>query len=243
MRDPLILSVAQPVCTPYDVAANVLIQAGAVRAASSRVVVFPELSLTGYELDSPTLTVDDPRLLPLVDACAETGSLALVGAPVPGAGERPQIAMLAVSGDGVRVAYRKQWLGASESPRFEPGDSPAVLEVDGWRLGLAICRDTGIAKHAADTAALGIDAYVAGTLMADEETDIQNERGQRLSLEHRIWVAFASFAGSTGDGYDRAAGRSAIWAPDGEIAAQSGPEAGAIASATLTDRKSAPAAH
>ena len=106
--------------------------------------------------------------------------------------------------------------------------------VDGWRLGLAICKDTGIAQHATDTAALGIDVYVAGTLMAHDETDLQNDRGCRLALEHNVWVAFASFAGSTGDGYERAAGCSAIWSPDGRLCAQAGPAVGAIAGTTLT---------
>jgi predicted amidohydrolase len=70
--------------------------------------------------------------------------------------------MLAVDGSGATVAYRKLWLGAAEAERFIPGGKPAVLEVNGWRLGLAICRDTGIQQHSSDTAALGIDAYVAG---------------------------------------------------------------------------------
>jgi hypothetical protein len=35
------------------------------------VVVFPELSLTGYELDAPAITVEDPQLAPIVEACAE----------------------------------------------------------------------------------------------------------------------------------------------------------------------------
>jgi predicted amidohydrolase len=34
-------------------------------SAGARVVVFPELSLTGYELDAPAITVEDPRLAPI----------------------------------------------------------------------------------------------------------------------------------------------------------------------------------
>src|SRR5918994_422967 len=75
------------------------------------------------------------------------------------------IAMLAVDGGGVRVAYRKVWVDATEAHRFSQGGEPGLLELDDWRLGLAICKDTGIGEHAADTAALGIDAYVGGILM------------------------------------------------------------------------------
>jgi hypothetical protein len=71
--------------------------------------------------------VDDPRLTPLVDACAEAGTLALAGAPVTG----DHIGVLAVTGGGVTVAYRKMWLGGVEAQRFRPGDTPGVLDVDG----------------------------------------------------------------------------------------------------------------
>jgi predicted amidohydrolase len=234
MRNPLSIAVAQPPTVAFDVAANALTHAATVRAAQARVVVFPELSLTGYEMDAPAIAVDDARLRPIVEACAETGSLALVGAPLQGEAGQAHIAMLAIDAAGARVAYRKVCVDITESERFAPGGTPAVLEVDGWRLGLAICKDTGIAQHAADTAALGIDAYVAGTLMGVDETDIQNERARRIATTHQVWVALASFAGSTGSGYDHAAGCSGIWTATGTVLAQAGPETGAIARALLS---------
>lgn len=107
MRDPLAIAVAQPTCVPYDVATNAFTHAAVVRSAGARVVVFPELSLTGNELDAPTIALDDPRLVPIVNACAETGSLGLAGAPVAGEDGRSHIAILAVTATGVTVAYRK----------------------------------------------------------------------------------------------------------------------------------------
>ena len=50
MTEPLIVAVAQPPCAPHDVAGNARAHAAAVRDTRARVVVFPELSLTGYEL-------------------------------------------------------------------------------------------------------------------------------------------------------------------------------------------------
>ncbi len=233
MREPLVLAVAQPPCVSHDVVGNAVAHAAAVRAARARVVVFPELSLTGYELDAPAISAGDPRLAPIVEACAEAEAWALVGAPVHGEAGRTHIAMLAVDARGAAVAYRKMWLGAAESRRFAPGGEPAVLEVDGWRLGLAICKDTGIPEHAAATAALGIDAYLAGTVEHAHEAAIQDERARRVANDHRVWVAVASFAGSTGGGYADAAGHSGIWSPQGAVVARAGPEPGAIARATL----------
>jgi len=219
---------------PYGVAANAVAHAATVRSAGARVVVFPELSLTGYELDAPAITAEDLRLGPIVEACAEPGSVALVGAPVRGQAGRSHIAMLAIDGAGATVAYKKMWLGTAESERFTPGGRPAVLDVDGWRLGLAICKDTGVPQHAFDTAALGIDAYVAGTVKSVEEAALQDERARRVATDHQVWVAVASFAGSTGGGYAQAAGRSSIWTSDGLAIAQAGPEIGAVVQATLT---------
>jgi predicted amidohydrolase len=208
---------------------NAATHAAAVRSAGARVVVFPELSLTGYELDAAAIAPDDPRLAPLVAACAEAGSLALAGAPVDGGAGRPHIAMLAVDRTGATVAYRKMRLGAAESERFAPGTGPAALEVDGWRLGLAICKDTSVAGHASATASLGVDAYVAGVLERADDAGLIDERARRVAAAHGVWVVVASFAGCTGGGFARAAGRSGIWSRDGAVVARAGPEPGAIA--------------
>ncbi|MCE0762612.1 hypothetical protein LWC35_06775 [Pseudonocardia kujensis] len=68
-RPPLTVVAAKPPCTARDVAANAHAHADTVRRPGARLVVFPELSLTGYELDAPALDPADPRLAPLVEAC------------------------------------------------------------------------------------------------------------------------------------------------------------------------------
>ncbi|MDH3302685.1 MAG: carbon-nitrogen hydrolase family protein [Acidimicrobiia bacterium] len=233
MRSPITLSVAQPRCHPHDVEANAVEHARIVAGAGARVVVFPELSLTGYHFDAQPIPDGDRRLAPLVAACGEHGAIALVGAPIAADGDR-HIAMLAVDGDGATAVYHKMFLGSAEQAAFSPGGEPAVLDVDGWRLGLAVCKDTGVAAHAEATAELGIDVYVAGVLETLDDADVQPERARAVVEHHGVWVAIASFAGSTGEGFDQAAGGSAIWAPDGRLIASAGPDAGAWATAVLT---------
>lgn len=232
MRTPLRIAVVQPLCRSHDVAGNARVHAATVRAAGVRVVVFPELSLTGYELDAAPVDPADVRLAPLVAACAETGSVALVGAPVAGP-DRPYLGILAVDGGGARPAYRKMWLGGAEPQRFAAGPEPAVFEVDGWRLGLAICKDTGVPGHAAATVARGADAYLAGVLESAEDAAVPAERARRIATTHGVWVAVASFAGTTGGGYREAAGGSGIWAPDGSPVGRAGRGPGELVRATL----------
>lgn len=234
MRAPLKVAAVQPACAAHDVAANAATHARAVRAAEARVVVFPELSLTGYELNAQPVALDDTALAPLVEACADTGALALVGAPVQGEGGRAFIATLGVDGAGARVVYRKSWLGDSEAARFACGDGPTVLEVDGWRLGLGICKDTGAAQHTAGTAALGVDAYLAGLVHRRQELPEQEARAVVIARTCQAYVVFASFAGPTGDVFTETAGSSAIWSPDGLVVSRTGPDVGGTAVATLT---------
>jgi predicted amidohydrolase len=224
----LVIAVAQPPVHTLDVAANATRHASAVRAAAARLVVFPELSLTGYDIDAPLISPDDPRLHPLIEACAATDTIALAGAPIAG----PHIATLRIDGDGARVVYRKANPHHTES-RFAAGPGPEVIEVDGWRLGLGICRDTGIEEHAAATAALGIDAYVAGVVDEPAADVVLAERARKISTTYGLWVAISSCAGASGPAYPETAGRSGIWAPDGTVAARTGRAVGEIARATL----------
>ncbi len=229
----LTVAAAQPACRARDVAGNAETHAHVVRATRARVVVFPELSLTGYELDAASVACDHDVLIPIIDACAATGSLALVGAPVEEQGRR-FIAMLAVDGAGARPAYRKTWLGGNEPMQFHPGDGPTVLEVDGWRFGLGICKDTGAAQHVAGTAALNVDAYLAGLVHLPQELPEQEARAVVIARACRAFVVFASLAGPTGDVFTETAGASSIYSAEGLAVARTGPDQGSVVRATLT---------
>jgi len=133
------VAVAQPVIRLNDLRANVASHVDSIRAADSRIVIFPELSLTGYDLEAPVVDLDDPLLKDLVAACAEAGSVALVGAPV-GEDDRLSIATLRVDAEGVSVAYRKTWLHGEEFTRFTPGSGPSTIDVDGWVVGASTPR-------------------------------------------------------------------------------------------------------
>jgi len=196
-RAPLIVAAAQPRCTPFDLSANAAAHAEVVRAARARVVVFPELSLTGYQLDAPAVALDDPVLIGLQRVCAATDSVVLLGAPV-GVGTAEHIATLRVDSSGADVVHRKVWLSDAEAVRFTSGPAPAVLELDGWRLGLATCKETGVDDYTDALKRLGVDAYLAGVVHRPDELDTQNARGRRISRQLRVPVVLASAAGPAG---------------------------------------------
>lgn len=126
------------------------------------------------------------------------------------------------------------WLHGAESDRFAPGEKPEVLTIDGWRLGLAVCYDAAAPRHAADTAALGMDAYVASTLYGGgpESAARRDAHMRERAVAHRTWVVLATAAGASGT-YPQTSGGSRVWAPTGDPVVQAGPEAGAVVTATL----------
>src|SRR5438876_411523 len=89
---------------------------------------------------------DRPRRQAIAEACAETGAIALVGAPVEGRVGK-NIATLRVDSGGAEIVYRKSYLGGDEPRWFAPGEGAAAIDVDGWRVGIGICMDTGVDDH------------------------------------------------------------------------------------------------
>lgn len=233
MPAPLTIALAQPGCVPLDVAANAAGHAEVIRRSGARLVAFPELSLTGYDLSAPAVSPDDWRLCPVVDACRETGATALVCAAVSEPGGEA-IALLAVDGEGTRVVYRKMHLHGAETDRFLPGRGPAVLEVDGHRIGLAICADASVPEHAAATAALGVDAYLASALFGDGPVAVARRDSQlrEAAAAHGIWGLLSTTAGPSGD-YPATSGGSGAWAPGGALVAQAGSGTGEVVTVTL----------
>lgn len=230
---PLTVAVAQPICVPKNLQVNASEHARMICQAGARLVVFPELSLTGYELDADPIALNDTSVAIIAGACRRAGAIALVGAPVAGRSGRVHIGTLLIGPGRVAVAYRKSYLGDDESARFVPGSGAVVLRISGWRVGLGICKDTGVDRHIADVAELGIDLYAAGLVLHAHELPVQEQRAANIARTCNSYVAFASFAGSTGGGYACTVGESSIWSKDGRAISRAGAEPGHIASVTL----------
>lgn len=230
--ESLSVAAAQPHVVPGDLAATVAHHARLVTATEARLVVFPELSLTGYHLDVDPLDPDDPRLHPLVEACRQTSSTALVGAVVHDGSRR--IAVLEVTGTGVGVAYLKMSLGEDEGHYVEAGTRPGLVLADGWRVGVGVCKDTRITDHLEATMDQGPDLYAAGLVHGVAEHGELEERALRIASRHRVPVVLASHAGRAGHGIGPTAGGSGIWSASGDLLVRAGADPGVVVGATLT---------
>jgi predicted amidohydrolase len=229
----------QCVSHPGDVAATAAEHATQIAAAADSgagVVLFPELSLTGYEPDLIDLhglriALDDPVLQPLSRICQQRRVHALVGAPTAGPG-LPQIGVLHIDARGtIRCAYAKQRLYVGEVGIFGAGSTDAMLTIGGWKLALSICSDAANPAHPAAARRAGADAYLVGGLyIIGSEQRLAQEMEQ--ASRQQLWVMLAQYSGGTGGG--PACGLSGGWRPDGSEAVRLGAGPG-IAVMDLTD--------
>ncbi|MEU5773408.1 carbon-nitrogen hydrolase family protein [Streptomyces venezuelae] len=232
--DPLRLAVLQAEATPADVRNNSVRAATLVREAArrgARVAVLPELHLCGYDL--PTLasdpsaceviaddagTVTDGRLDALAEQAEATGTLVLAGAAVRRADGRLVNSILGFDPSGtVRLGYDKQHLWHSdEAEIFAAGlGGDGLWEVDGWRLGGAICYDMSFAAHAGASALSGVHAYVCASAFVVGAEKRAAVYMPARALENTIYSVFANAYGGPVD--RRTGGASAIYGPDGSL--------------------------
>ena len=220
----LTVAAAQSISIAGDVHANIAHHQRFIMAAAEQgvqVLVFPELSLSGYErgLAAQLAIAPDAALLqPLRDLAREVGVTAVVGMPIRLSDDSPVlIGALVLAADGSLAVYSKQHLHPGEEVAFAPGAGGAPLIVGDDTIALAVCADFSHASHAAAAAEVGANIYGAGVLITEGGYAADSALLQGYALEHGMLVLMANHGGATG-GWE-SAGCSAIWAADGRLLA------------------------
>ncbi|WP_114193470.1 carbon-nitrogen hydrolase family protein [Edaphovirga cremea] len=223
----VVIAAAQYCSVPGDVDRNIVLHREFIATAVREnvdLLVFPELSLTGYELSiarEQALTLQDPRLDAL-RADARTHRMNVVlGAPLAaGNGETCYIGAIIFTADGTLYAYTKQHLHGEEIHLFSRGEGGPLLTVRQHAVGLAICADISHADHPAKAAQSGASIYIAGVLISHEGYQHDTSMLQGYAGQHGMAILMANHGAPTG-GW-QPAGKSALWDEQGEqvIAAQ-----------------------
>jgi predicted amidohydrolase len=211
------VAVAETAARSGDIVGNVATGVALTERASAlgaRVVVFPELALTGYDPavwdDEHALTEDDARLLPLSEA-ARSGAITIVtSGAVLRDGHRTLSALVVGVNGRVRAPYDKQYLsGPDEQGAFVAGDHGSSIVVDGWDLGLSVCYDGSFPEHAQAAAADGALGYLACSAFFTGGEHRRDLYYAARALDNGMYVVFS---GLVGEGF---CGGSAIYDPEG----------------------------
>lgn len=219
-----------------DIATNIATHVAAIRTAGAigvSVIVFPELSLTGYEPDlgaELAMSTRDERLAPLTALAREHHIHALAGAPLRNSSSKPSIGALWIDAGGHTKAYRKMHLGSSEKCYFQVGNTPLTFDASGHRLGVSICADSSQPMHAKTYAELGADIYAASVFMNAEWYETDAPRFARFAADFGLLAVMANHGASVGT--YTSVGNSAVWAPGGALLAEAPGPGSALVIAT-----------
>ena len=221
----LIIAAAQSSSVPGDIARNVAhhLRFGLVAAERGvQLLVFPELSLTGYELSlarANVVQLESPALDALRRLAKGAGMTIVVGGPMRGEGNVLHIAAFALRPDGSAATYTKEYVHQSEESVFTSGPGGPTLTVEDATVALAVCADASHAQHAARAATRGASLYAASVMITDDAYARKTGLLKGYAREHHIAVLMANYSGATGG--EASAGKSAVWSENGELVAAS----------------------
>jgi len=220
------IAVAQSSSVKGDIAENMRRHATFVACAVEhgvKVVVFPELSLTGYE---PTLAAetaidsDDRQLDPLREVSEQLNLTIIAGCPIRSGETKPYLGAFIIQPGLPVEIYRKRFLDGDEVLYFIPSNDVVVRRCHARAVGVAICADVNNPVHAADAASKGATVYAAGVAITPRGIGAAEANMARYARDHKFLAGMANYATDTG-GYS-IAGRSAIWNESGDVVARAG---------------------
>lgn len=239
MTSPLTVSAIQYRARQGGIAANVPEHVALIEDADShgtRLVIFPELSLTGYSLgllDDPGqwISDDDGRLHPIREICRRTGITAVVGAPYREPDGSGRLASLGIHPNGkVDLAFKSR-LHGQEQELFTPGDGVKMLDVDGWNVALAICYEAAHPNHADLASQAGADVYAVSALYTESEAHRLGLHLGARAMDNRMFAVVANLGGIADLG--TSCGLSGFWGPDGLVIKQATGVGTEVLTATL----------
>jgi predicted amidohydrolase len=180
-------------------------------------IIFPELSITGYE---PTLAgelathLNDSRFNDF-QTLSDTGPITIgVGMPLKTT-DGITISMVIFQPDQDRETYSKQYLHADEEPYFVSGRNTIKLS---GNIAPAICYELSVPEHAEAAHKAGAEIYMASVVKTAAGTTKAIDTLAAIAKTYSMNVVMANCVGVC-DG-DICGGRSSVWNLQGELLGQ-----------------------
>lgn len=214
------LIAAQIDCLPGSIEHNLDKHVDVIEIAASLggdAIVFPEMSLTGYEprlAEVLAMQPEDERLDVFQWLSDRFGMLIAVGVPVKKAGMN-RIGMLVFQPELPRSLYCKQQLHPDELPFFAPGAGQSLFPRGEHLLAPAICYESLQADHARHAAQAGAQVYFTSVAKSQRGVEAARTHYPVIAREHGMTVLMANCVGKADDYV--AAGQSGVWNAEGAL--------------------------
>lgn len=214
------IGVAQTRPVTGDIQANIENHETFIELAASygaELIIFPELSLTGYE---PSLAkelatgIADSRFDPF-QQLSDTKQITIgVGVPT----KSPygiHISMMLFQSNKPRQINSKKYLHADEEPFFVSGDNLSGLKISGMSVALAICYEISVPEHAENASKCEAQLYIASVAKTVKGVEKAITRLSEIAGKYGITVLMSNSVGMCEDG--ECGGRSAAWNNKGAL--------------------------
>lgn len=187
-------------------------------------IVFPELSITGYEpglAESLATNLNDERFKEFRRLSDDSSISIAVGLPTKSSiGTHISMAVFQAK-DNARL-YSKQMLHPDEKPYFTEGESQLVFTVKNKRIAPAICFESLQHEHAESAAEMDVDLYLASVAKPQKGIEIAYKHYPEIARKYNMSVVMSNSLGYS-DNF-RSAGQTAFWDEEGNLIDQLGIE-------------------
>jgi predicted amidohydrolase len=183
-------------------------------------IIFPELSLTGYEpklAKELAITKEDNRLDDF-QILSDANEISIgVGAPTK-SDSGICISMILFQPNKPRKIYSKKYLHADEEPFFVSGDNFPCLTIKETKIAFAICYEISIEEHAERTHKEGATIYIASVAKFESGIEKALQRLASIASDYKMTVLMSNCVGNS-DG-QQCAGKTSIWNSKGVLVDQ-----------------------
>jgi len=193
---------------------------GLAIANRADIIVFPELSITGYEPElakAYATDINDNRFDDFQKLSDANTLIIGIGMPI-----RVEsgicIGMILFQPNKPRNVYYKKYIHADEEPFFISGQNENGAIGERNDIALAICYELSVVAHAEDAFNKGAKLYIASAVKSKSMMDKTISRLEEISKKYGMTVFLSNCVGESG-GYD-CGGKSSIWNNNGELVAQ-----------------------
>lgn len=186
-----------------------------------QLIVFPEMSLTGYEreqADELSFSIDDSRLEVLKEKAVLHQIMIVAGAPIK-IDSQLHIGSFIFLPDNTVSVYTKQFLHDGEELFFSPGFyyNPTI-EFENETISFAICADITNPIHPENASKKKTTLYVASIFYTPNGIDEGCQQLSDYAKKYSMKILMSNYGGPSYK-YE-AGGRSAFWNNSGELVSQ-----------------------
>ncbi len=189
-------------------------------SVGANVVVFPELSLTGYE---PTLAEalaihqDDSRLDNF--QVISNAQKMIIGIGVPTRNHTGIcISMVLFQPHQARQTYSKKYLHSDEEAFFTSGKSFPTLSINKANVAFAICYELSVPEHAEKASTSGADIYIASVAKSAKGVEQAAGRLSEVAQKYSMTVFMSNCIGPCDD--FESGGKTSVWNHHGVLLKQ-----------------------